>query len=272
MLSQLKQKYQMMRARNITKSSDYRRQLSEIPNAVFLHWQKNAMKEFPGIPRDAIFFARAAEGLMMFFEYVSHSKQSCALPSKAADSVWHAWYAWSSANLDNFCLKHYKRCIPHIEAAQMAGAMDAALASCLITAQKAEGKDPGSATVPRLFALDSKLRMPDGYAYFARVSRIGFQNMDSRGVATGKSTYPESFDAAQLLAAGLITALIYEEMMAKQAKAATAGASCGGSSCGSSGDSSGGDSGGCDGGGSSCGSSCGGGCGGGGCGGGGCGS
>ena len=262
MLSKLKQKYQMMRVKSITGSSDYRLQLSEIPNAVFLHWQKNAMKEFPGIPSDAIFFTRAAEGLMMFFDYVSRSKQSCALPSKAADSVWHAWYEWSSANLDNFCLKHFKRIIPHVEAAQMAEAMDAALATCLITAQKAEGKEPGSATVPHLFALDSKLRMPDGYAYFARTSRIGFYNMNMRGVASGKANYPESFSAAQLLVTGLITAMVYEEMMAKQAKAATSGASCGGSSCGSSSCDAGG-GGGCDGGGSGCGSSCGGGCGGG---------
>ena len=259
MLSKLKQKYQMMRARNITEFSDYKRQLVDIPNGVFLHWQAKAKYEFPGIPSDAIFFARAAEGLMMFFDYVSRSKQACALPSKAADSVWHAWNSWSSINLDNFCLKHFKRTIPHVEAEQMASEMDTALANCLITAQLAEGSVPGSSSVPRLFALDRKLHMPLGYSYFGTTARIGFQNMSTRGVGVGKSTYPESFDAAQLLAAGLISTLAYEEMIKKQAHAANNGSSCGGggSSCGSS------DSGSCDSGGSSCGSSCGGGCGGG---------
>lgn len=262
MLSQLKQKYQMMRARNITEFSDYKRQLVDIPNGVFLHWQAKAKYEFPGIPCDAIFFARATEGLMMFFDYVSRNKQACALPSKAADSVWHAWNSWSSINLDNFCLKHFKRTIPHVEAEQMASEMDAALATCLITAQLAEGSVPGSSSVPRLFALDRKLHMPLGYSYFGTTARIGFQNMSARGVGVGKSTYPESFDAPQLLAAGLISTLAYEEMIKKQAQAANNGSSCGssGSGCGSSSCDSGSAS--CDGGGSSCGSSCGGGCGG----------
>ncbi|BBB65647.1 hypothetical protein UNDYM_1394 [Undibacterium sp. YM2] len=260
MLSKLKQKYQMMRAKNIVQYSDYRRQLVEIPNAVFLHWQAKAKYEFPGIPSDAVFFARAAEGLMMFFSCVSRSKQACALPSKAADSIWHAWNSWSSISLDNFCCKHFGSTIPHVEAENMASDMDAALANCLVTAQRVDGIWPGKPALPRLFALDSKLHMPHGYAYFATTSRIGFQNMNARGTGEGKSTYPESFGAAQLLAAGLITTLAYEEMIKKQAQAANTGSSCGGgSSCGSSS----GDSGGCDGGGSSCGSSCGGGCGGG---------
>ncbi|MBC3911355.1 hypothetical protein [Undibacterium umbellatum] len=263
MLSKLKQKYQMMRARNITEFSDYRRQLVEIPNAVFLHWQTTAKNEFPGIPSDAVFFTRAAEGLMMFFSCVQRSKQACALPSKAADSVWHAWNDWSSIHLDKFCCKHFGSTIPHVEAEQMASEMDLALANCLVTAQRAEGSWPGSSSVPRLFALDGKLHMPHDYSYFATSARVGFQNMNSRGVGAGKSTYPESLGAAQLLAAGLISTLAYEEMVKKQAQAANNGSSCGSSGSSSSLDNGSCDSGGgsCDGGGSSCGGGCGGGCG-----------
>lgn len=261
MLSTLKQKYQMMRSRNIVKFSDYRRQLVDIPNAVFLHWQATAKNEFPGIPSDAVFFTRAAEGLMMFFSCISRSKQACALPSKAADSVWHAWNSWSSINLDNFCGKHFGSTIPHVEAENMSSGIDIALANCLVTAQRAEGIWPGRPSVPRLFALDRQLHMPHGYAYFANTVNIGFQHMNARGVGTGKAHYPASFDASQLLAAGLISALVYEEMLSKQPQAGKSGSSCGGSSCGGGGSSA--DSGGCDGGGSGCGSSCGGGCGGG---------
>ncbi|MFZ6722539.1 hypothetical protein [Undibacterium sp. Ji49W] len=265
MLSQLKQKYQMLRAAHITELSAYKRQLSEVPNAVFLYWQAKAKYEFPGIPSDAIFFARATEGLMMFFDYVRRSNQPCALPSKAADSVWHAWNSWSSIHLDNFCIKHFGRAIPHVEATQMANEMDIALANCLITAQLAERHVPGSSSLPRLFALDRKLHMPEGYSYFATSLRIGFRHMNARGTDKGKAIYPESFDAAQLLAAGLISNLAYEEMMKKQAKAASTGSSCGGGSCGSGGSNASCDAGigGCDAGGSSCGSSCGSGCGGG---------
>ncbi|MCH8619703.1 hypothetical protein [Undibacterium sp. TS12] len=266
MFNKIKNKISQLRVKSIIFHSPHRQALSEIPDAVMTYWQIKAKKEFPGIPSDAVFFIRAAEGLMEFFECVKRSKRPCALPSKAADSVWHVWNSWSSINLDCFCQKHFGCTIPHVEAEKMDGPLDLALAATLVETRYMERLMPASVTVTRLFALDRKLKMPGGFAYKISRQQVGFQNMNERGKGKGHMIFPASFSIIELAAAGLITAEVYEEAMRQQAKAQAA-ANSGGSSCGSgfsdSGGSSSCDAGSGDCGGSSCGSSCGGGCGGG---------
>ena len=88
MLENIRDQINTLRSQHIIRRSKYQKALSDIPDNLFGFWQTMASREFPGIPRDAVFFMRAAEGLMMFFDCVKHSEQACALPSKAADSVW----------------------------------------------------------------------------------------------------------------------------------------------------------------------------------------
>jgi hypothetical protein len=261
MLENLKSKIVNVRAHMVIRDSSYRPQLEDLPDELFTYWKNTAHKEFPGIPSDAIFFARAAEGLLMFFDIVRNSERACGLPSKAADSVWHAWSAMSQAQLDRYCCKHFARAIPHLEAGQMAITMDLALATSLVAARKLDGLVLASCTVPRLFGLDRRLKMPGGFAYRVSGGELGFSQINQRGIAEAKMQFPFWFNNAELLAAGLITQSAYDAQLLKK-KARQDGAACGSgfsnSSCdlGSAADS-------CDagGGGSSCGSSCGGGCG-----------
>lgn len=250
------------RYQSIVRQSSFQHALEDLPPTLYEHWRTVAPQEFHGIPTDAIFFIRAAEGLMRFFDCVRYSPYPCALPSKAADSVWHAWISLAatnspSSNIDNFCRRHFKREIPHLEASAMPVTMNHGLAATLVTARRRGGRDPAAPSLPALFALDRSLKMPNGYAYQMRQQGIYLNAMNARGRAMGTTQFMSSLDPSALLALGFITQSSYDAYEAERLRtqqAAGSGGSCGSSSsCGSNS---------CDGG-SSCGSSCGGGCGGG---------
>lgn len=259
--------WQQWRAQRIMRRSRYSKQLAEMPANLFDYWKSSAKNEFNGIPGDAVFFARAAEGLIAFFDCASHDSKPCALPSLAADSVWHAWQRLSPLKLEAFCRRNFGRNIPHVERANMPGNMDDALAVCLVRAREREGIRPAGPRLPGLFLLDRKLKMPNGFGYTVQRGYAGYSQMDDRGRFDPLVACPPSLQAAGLASAGLIAPLAYAEYMElERARRRTDGSACG-SGCGSSiscDSSDGGSSCGCDGGGSSCGSSCGGGCGGGG--------
>jgi hypothetical protein len=229
--------------------SKYRKPLAELPPKLYSYWQRTAAFEFEGIPRDAFFFARAAEGLMMFFDCAARTGLPCGLPSKAADSVWHAWVRFAPEHLDRFCVKHFGCTIPHTEAGDMSLPMDRALANTLVAARGIDGLPVAGINVPKLFSLDRRARMPNGFAYSLAKGQVAFRDMDAKGRGGGEVHLPPTLTSAALLGAGLISVSDYEDY---KAKADSGGGGCG-SGCGSSA---------CDGGGG-CGSSCGGGCGGG---------
>lgn len=253
MIGKLLNKIDSVRTTYLYQHSTYHTALADLPPGLFHHWQTTASLEFKGIPRDAFFFARAAEGLMMFFDCVRHSGKPCGLPSKAADSVWHAWTAFAPAHLERFCLKRFGRAMPHLEDAAMNISMDAALANTLVSARALEALPAAGLNVPRLFSLDRRLRMPKGYAYSLVRGQVGHRRMTWQGSGEGEVFFLASLLPAQLLAAGLISQLDYDAGI-KRAESNNGGC---GSGCGSSASDGGG---GC---GSSCGGGCGSGCGGG---------
>jgi hypothetical protein len=259
MIATLFSKIDTFRAKRVRQSSRYGLATADIPPTLYAYWKSTAHNEFKGIPSDAFFFARATEGLLTFFDCVRTGNKPCALPSAAADSVWHAWAKLAPAQLEQFCKKHFGRTIPHTEAADMSDAMDAALANSLAAARRLDKLPAAGASVPALFALDRKLRMPGGYAYTAAAGQIGFRHINERGVEEGKRHLPAALAPAALLAAGLISQQEYDVSLQKaHPDGSGCGAGCGSfssdsgsgspSACGSH----------C---GTSCGSSCGGGCG-----------
>ena len=250
MLNTLRHSIESFRTGWLVQGSPCRTAIMDLPDTLYPFWKRSAGLEFEGIPQDAFFFIRAAEGLLLFFDCVRYSGKPCALPSKAADSVWHAWAKMSPAGLDAFCLKHFGRRIPHVEAANMTAQMEDALANCLVQARRLEGKPEAGMSVPRLFALDRKLKMPGGFGYKLVGGQVAFSDMDGRGVPRGDVFYPSSLAPVELLMAGVITQRAYDAYVHR---AKSGGSACG-VGCGTAA---------CDGGGG-CGSSCGGGCGGGG--------
>lgn len=247
------------RGKRFTRRSRYRAQLEDLPPGLYEYWAATAPQEFEGIPRDAFFFVRAVDSLIEFFDCVAFSGQPCALPSKAADSVWHAWLRYAPRTHHDWCLKHFKRLIPHLEAADMPGPMDAALATCLVSARRLAGLAPYGPQLPPLFLADRLLGMPGGHAYQVCAGRVAVASMDARGRAGYDWRFPTQFMAGALVHAGLVHGWEYQEYQAQQARQAGAhagngcGSSLGGCDSGAGGD--GNDSGGC---GSSCGG-CGGG-------------
>ncbi len=230
-----------LRSGMLHRSSRYRAQLDAMPAGLFAYWQGFANKEFEAIPTDRLFFMRAAEGLMMFFDCVKHSGRHCGLPSKAADSVWHAWAKHAPQHLTQFCMQHFGRAIPHIEAAAMPlGSFLAGLG---------------------IVALDGKLRMPHGFDYLVSQGKLGFRFLDGAGKPGSVISFPLALAAPQLLAVGLLTTSEYERQLQRDSAASSSDSTSSGSSSSSSSDCNAGSSADCDGGG---GSSCGGGCGGGG--------
>lgn len=240
------------RAARVIKRSRYKAALEDMPTELYAYWARTAGKEFEGIPRDAFFYVRAAEGLLTFFECVRYSGKPCGLPSKAADSVWHAWMRWSQVDLDAFTFRHFQRTIPHVEGAAMHGEMGEALANTLIKARILEGREAVSQAVPELFALDRKLGMPFGFAYGRSKGEIAFAEMDGRGKPVEALSPASGLLPAGLLAAGLISTATFERYE-QERRAKADGGGCGsgcGTDCGGSGG---------DGGGGSCGGGCGGG-------------
>lgn len=248
MMNFLRNKIQTVRTVRLNRTSPYRDQLADIPASLFPYWQQTAAHEFQGIPSDAFFFARAAEGLLTFFECICLSTAPCGLPSTAADSVWHAWIDHDPEGLDRFCLKHVGRTIVHTPAGSMGLPMEDALANTLVKARRLQGLPRAGARLPGLFTLDKRLKMPGGYAYHMSNGRVAFSVMNLKGKPAGLTFYPSTLDPVQLLAAGLITQIEFDEQ-AEAMKAASSG--CGSVLIGDGG----GDGGGSDGGG------CGGGCG-----------
>ena len=225
MLALLLQGLNGFRARRLVRQSRYRAALEDLPSALYPYWKRHAPLEFKDIPTDPLFFHRAAEGLFLFFDCVDRSGKPCALPSKAADSVWHAFKKMAPADLAKFCKKHFGRVIPHTEAADMKAEMAEGLATSLVTARTIEGLDTAGLNVPALFSLDRRLGMPGGYAYRLAGGQMAFAHMNQQGKPHGELRYPSLLAPAGLLAAGLVTQVMFDEALRKQQ---ALGSSCGG--------------------------------------------
>jgi hypothetical protein len=86
------------------------------------------------------------------------------LPSKAADSVWHAWIKHDLESYSNYCRKWFKREISHqpvskdtTQRQKQDGIVTTFVLNCLLN-----GIDFAIGELPSLFILDRKLQMPFG--------------------------------------------------------------------------------------------------------------
>jgi hypothetical protein len=247
------------------------------------NWRLTGPLEFPGLKTDAAAWIHSCDGLSAFFEACAaeRSGKTVAMPSLAADAVWHAWLRADPGNLDAFCRARYGRTFSHQTKGEMHAPMADALARCWVNNCHAEGCDPLDATIPSLFKLDASLGIPGGWAYHVdrqsgrvRHAQIGADGRPDQGTVKEAP----SLTAAGMFAAGAIGQYQFDAWMAvngnalvAQKRATPAPGSCGsgsGSGCGCgvgtlSSDGGGGGGGDGDGGGDSGGGSCGGGCGGG---------
>jgi hypothetical protein len=152
----------------------------------------------------------------MYFDCIKHSGKPCALPSKAADSVWLAWERLAPAGLEAFCIKHFGRAIAHTEAASMMAQLEDALETCLAQARRLEARGRAAPALPRLFALDRVLKMPGGFGYKrAACGQVAFSPLNRRGLPGADVFYPSALAPMELMMAGLITTCAYDAYVAR---------------------------------------------------------
>ncbi|MDN4036675.1 hypothetical protein [Massilia sp. YIM B02443] len=242
----------LLRASLHRRRSRYRSQLGDMAPELRAAWFRHAPLEFPGIPLSDLFFIRAAEGLMNFFEIAQTAHTSYALPSLAADSVWHAWLRWDEDDLARFCRRHFQAPVAHLPQE----ALDAlALPRTLVACRHSDGIPAHAARLPRLFELDSRLRMPLGHAYRQRGFNIDYARLNAEGRYRYDGATHPALSLRALLAAGFISQMMYEQALGRHlgaghghAMLVDGGADLDGGGADSDGGSGGGDGGGCGGG------------------------
>jgi hypothetical protein len=147
----------------------------------FLHWRRGRFirtaplpiglygalqKKYPHLTRKEC--ELAAHALRHFFLAYRHGGyRFVAMPSQAADELWHAFILHTRAYAD-FCSSAFGRFLHHTPAVALGTQREtnAGLRRCWWQACKEENIDPRKATrLPLLFALDAKLSIPDGFRY-----------------------------------------------------------------------------------------------------------
>lgn len=201
-----------LRVRRELRRSRCRQQLEQLAPALCAYWQRIGPQESPGMPATRLFFYRAAAGLMDFFEASALRKQPCALPSLAADTVWHAWLRWNADDLARFCRRHFGMAIAHLPQSELdRAALTRTLAGC----RRLEGALAHGPGLPRLFGLDASLRMPNGHGYWIDKGDIVYRRLDAAGRKAGQANVHPDLTLQALFAASLIGEATYLTMLKK---------------------------------------------------------
>jgi hypothetical protein len=113
--------------------------------------------------------ALVGNGLRQFFmAYLKCGQQHVAMPSQVADDLWHEFILYTRA-YEDFCAKAFGGFLHHTPAVVLspeAKRSNEGLRRVWWQCCKIENIDTISPTrLPLLFALDSKLKIPNGYVY-----------------------------------------------------------------------------------------------------------
>lgn len=213
-----------LRVRRDLRRSRNRQPLEQIAPALYACWQRSAPQEFPGMPAQRASFYRAASGLFDFFQVASLRGQPCALPSLAADSVWHAWLQWDADDLARFCRRHFTKAIAHLPQSELG---PAALVQTLVGCRYLEGARAHGPGLPQLFGLDAGLRVPNGHGYWIDKGEIVYRRLDAAGRRSGQASVHSDLTLQALFAASLISEATYLTMLKKYGAAAPTSAQLG---------------------------------------------
>lgn len=240
--------------------------MAAVPEGLRAYWEQHGPTEFPGMSVGDKAWAWSLRGLMTYFALDAKSPHQTLLPSRAADSIWHAWLAWDPKSLAVFQRKYFEKVMSHATKEDLASTkpdtnLDAALTRTWALSSELEKIPVLSGVVPFLFTIDLVLNMPTGWLYHHNQQhrRIEVGELSGKFAQMLNFRPVAGLTATAFLGLGLISASeasAWQEEHAKAMKDSGSGSSCGVGistySCGSSS----GDSG--DGGGSSCGGGCGG--------------
>jgi len=166
----------------------YRRRLAFIDGYA---WPKGLIsrlqRHHPTLPPTDI--ARIEHGLRQFFRaYLKGGRRYVAMPSQAADDLWHEFILYTRA-YDAFCGKAFGRFLHHTPAVVLRHGQkqtNEGLRRVWWQCCKEEGIDPRAPkSLPLLFALDAALNIPGGYRYTPDCRTIR-EDGTSMGVSVGQ--------------------------------------------------------------------------------------
>lgn len=223
------------------------RAAEQIPPGVRAAWARQVPDTFPGLAVDDAAWLRCSTGLAQFFEACRLQREHgpCALPSKAADSVWHVWLEVDPTGLAAWQQGHFGQVVEHLEAESLGAPLDECLARTWAGACRSEGRSLVASRLPLVFALDGLMRMPTGWAYGHQGGTLVHRPIDGFG-----NVGRDAFAHAAVGAAGLATLGLLGEADVQAMRRRKDDGGDGGFSWGAGGGSDGGGSSSCDGGGS----------------------
>lgn len=177
--------------------------VDEIPASVRTHWLAHASEEVSGWQPGGADWPLVAGALMQFFDACRHAPD-CALPSRAADSLWHLWLAHAPEGLASFQHDHFGREMPHVAGDGMD--LEAGLARCWVQACRSERLSPLGDRLPLVFAADKLLGTPTGWAYDRGPGQIVHRDLDASGRPVGEFHQHQGLMLAGLAGMGLLYA------------------------------------------------------------------
>jgi hypothetical protein len=122
-----------------------------------------------------------SQGLRQFFlGHLKSGRRYVSMPSQVADDLWHEFILYTK-NYQEFCRHGFGRFLHHTPAVVLSQAQqgDAGIRRSWYYACHEENINPKKPTrLPLLFALDSKLNIPNGFIYVADCSGLQRQNAD----------------------------------------------------------------------------------------------
>lgn len=173
--------------------------------------------------------ALVAQGLRQFFHaYLDGDRRYVAMPSQVADDLWHQFILYTQAYAD-FCQHAFGGFLHHTPAVALkAGAKkdNTGLRRVWRYCCRVEGINPHSPTrLPLLFALDTKLKIPNGYRYHPDCNQL--RHGGDAGTQCGGDFSSSSYDGG--------TDGLGSDPSASDSGGDSSGG-CGGGSCGGGGD------------------------------------
>lgn len=129
-----------------------------------------------------------AHGLRQFFlAYLRSGRSFVSMPSQIADDLWHEFILFTR-NYEAFCRRAFGRFLHHTPAVALASRSQSnvGLRRCWWHACLEENINPRAATrLPLLFALDTKLNVPNGFHYVPDCEAVRRKRNDAGGDGVG---------------------------------------------------------------------------------------
>jgi hypothetical protein len=150
----------------------------------------------PGFTRKET--ALVSEGLRQFFlAYLNSGRREVAMPSQVADDLWHEFILYTR-DYGRFCNQAFGRFLHHTPAVALregARRDNSALRRVWWQCCRDENIDPARPTrLPLLFALDSKLKIANGFVYAPDCAAL--RRNGDRGTQCGGDFSNSSFDGS----------------------------------------------------------------------------